>query len=93
MSDDATLPLVSSPSGLLLLPQPTALSKLQFKNIWKPLAMFSMVVSVGYIMVLVQLWSDDTTLRNANGQPLIPLRDVVYEQFVPEWLKDISPTT
>ncbi|KAJ3092800.1 hypothetical protein HK100_006842 [Physocladia obscura] len=52
-----------------------------------------MVMGIGYIMVLVQLWSDDKTLRNANGQPLIPLRDVVYEQFVPEWLKNVSPTT
>ncbi|KAJ3242206.1 hypothetical protein HDU81_006618 [Chytriomyces hyalinus] len=84
--EGATVPLVS----------PKSYTKheacFQVASVARALTLFGIFVAVAYAMVGVQMWSDGQTLNNAGGMPLKPLRDIVYETMIPEWVKRLPET-
>ncbi|KAJ3249398.1 hypothetical protein HDU78_003184 [Chytriomyces hyalinus] len=84
--ESATIPLVSPKS------HPKHEACFQVASIARALTLFGVFVAVAYAMVGVQMWSDGQTLSNAGGMPLKPLRDIVYETMIPEWIKRLPET-
>ncbi|KAJ3252390.1 hypothetical protein HDU77_005171 [Chytriomyces hyalinus] len=84
--ESATIPLVSPKS------HPKHEACFQVASIARALTLFGVFVAVAYAMVGVQMRSDGQTLSNAGGMPLKPLRDIVYETMIPEWIKRLPET-
>ncbi|KAJ3067761.1 hypothetical protein HDU98_009042 [Podochytrium sp. JEL0797] len=57
---------------------------------WRTVMIGLTLLTIGWGMAFVQMWSDDQILDAANGAPLIPLNDTFYDVFIPEPFKHFS---
>ncbi|KAJ3014303.1 UNVERIFIED_CONTAM: hypothetical protein HDU68_000345 [Siphonaria sp. JEL0065] len=95
MDGDDAMPLVSTNSAKLITKKTEADYtgiRVKLYNIWKAIFLFVTLGCLGYFMVFVQMWSDDRVLNNAKGAPLVPLHDIVYEQYIPAIFKKLPET-
>ncbi|KAJ3074530.1 hypothetical protein HDU98_011032 [Podochytrium sp. JEL0797] len=58
-------------------------------NVWKFAFLFGLLACIGFAMVFIQIWSDGKTLQNANGTALVPLHDIVYDEYLPDFFKTL----
>ncbi|KAI9352745.1 hypothetical protein BDR26DRAFT_849797 [Obelidium mucronatum] len=95
MDGDDAMPLVptSTPmSKLVLKSDADYTTGFKLYNVWKAVFLFGTLGCLGYFMVFVQMWSDDRVLKNAKGVPLVPLHDIVYEEYIPDFFKQLPDT-